>query len=750
MPLNENITPSKWKLRFGAVLSLAIVATIGSTYFDHSSSPSRQLTSTSSSNYIEKIIASNEYGESVSGSEYPWLSGRLVVEPHKQTTLEIITTEDAHSSFTYQWRIIDSSNGNEFNAQGIKLVTSFGKIGKHVISVNVMTKKGVFLNTFNVDVSCLYVKRELRTLTVEDRENFLNAMYEMWKLGTMKGREKYGEEFTGIDRFVYIHTREATGDINCDKWHEGTGFLTHHLALTTSFDLSLRAIDKRVSIPYWDFTIEGEKLYKAGLGPKSLSTITPILTDTYFGEVDQLDHVKTSRWARTKAIKSLEGRSIHTSYGFVRAPWNNVPDQEMVRHVSDVCGLEPVNKPVPACASHYNVLAGESLPDILLSIAGAGHGPLHVNFGGVGGECTGAMNQFYTKHAKLLSEKVSLASVKDKILAETGEDKGWISTDEFTLEAMVQKYVHLEYFHVYRSLYRSQTCALDGMAGGLQCPESCGLDTPQSECTCTCKGIDTDGTVTDAFDWKNFEPCLYGSGTSKTLLQTTLSESVRKELVTTMCTSGVKEGEMLESASPLDPLFWMIHPVLDRLHVAKRLSAVSDIEYGNYGKINGFISEEWLEYSAYSTDEKVCEGHGMYDAVLQDLSMPSSMISNFDANGDGELNNIEYYDAIDPTNEDGIDYIYDHFTWNHCDSTASTVLAEGQLFVNDVEPSKWDGVLFKDLRNDNTNKHQITKSLQEHRDEVSQGLKPGKILKKTDYTFETSEDVQTLFQLIEE
>jgi hypothetical protein len=127
----------------------------------------------------------------------------------------------------------------------------------------------------------VYVKRELRTLTEEDRENFLDAMFKMWEVGTKKGREVYGEDFTGMDRFVSVHADQATGDIKCDKWHEGSGFLTHHLALTVSFEISLRAVDQRVTTPYWDFSIEGEKILLLGLGPKAITQVGNIFTDTW-------------------------------------------------------------------------------------------------------------------------------------------------------------------------------------------------------------------------------------------------------------------------------------------------------------------------------------------------------------------------------------------------------------------------------------------------------------------------------------
>ena len=53
-----------------------------------------------------------------------------------------------------------------------------------------------------------------------------------------------------------VHADQATGEIACDHWHEGSGFLTHHLALSVAFEMSLRAVDRRVTTPYWDFTIE--------------------------------------------------------------------------------------------------------------------------------------------------------------------------------------------------------------------------------------------------------------------------------------------------------------------------------------------------------------------------------------------------------------------------------------------------------------------------------------------------------------
>lgn len=61
---------------------------------------------------------------------------------------------------------------------------------------------------------CVYVKREIRSLTVEDRENVLDAMFTMWRVGTKEGRQTYGSEYTGLDRFTSVHAYQATGDIH--------------------------------------------------------------------------------------------------------------------------------------------------------------------------------------------------------------------------------------------------------------------------------------------------------------------------------------------------------------------------------------------------------------------------------------------------------------------------------------------------------------------------------------------------------
>jgi hypothetical protein len=67
-----------------------------------------------------------------------------------------------------------------------------------------------------------YVKRELRTLTEADREKFLDAAQALWQYNDVDGQKKYGDYFTSVQTYVIEHA-QASGDIQCDQFHEGTG-----------------------------------------------------------------------------------------------------------------------------------------------------------------------------------------------------------------------------------------------------------------------------------------------------------------------------------------------------------------------------------------------------------------------------------------------------------------------------------------------------------------------------------------------
>ena len=113
--------------------------------------------------------------------------------------------------------------------------------------------------------------------------------------------------------------------------------MTHHFAMTMAFDASLRSSNPKVTMPYWDFTIEGEKILDAGGDPNMLFDVTPMFNATWFGDSNDEHHIADGRWAHTKSpvaqaddIAGL-GPNVANSFGIIRAPWNNSPEPEMAR-----------------------------------------------------------------------------------------------------------------------------------------------------------------------------------------------------------------------------------------------------------------------------------------------------------------------------------------------------------------------------------------------------------------------------------
>lgn len=84
------------------------------------------------------------------------------------------------------------------------------------------------------------------------------------------------------------------------------------------------------------------------------------------------------------------GARSTNSYGIIRAPWNNNRDMELTRRPFDVCGYEPVNRPVPTCMTHFMLVNQTDLASFLMNVPGYGHGPMHIT-GGVYGGCKEAV-----------------------------------------------------------------------------------------------------------------------------------------------------------------------------------------------------------------------------------------------------------------------------------------------------------------------------------------------------------------------
>jgi len=96
----------------------------------------------------------------------------------------------------------------------------------------------------------MYVRRELRELTLVDREAFLDGFMTIYRTNARTGTEMYGKHFKPLSDFVNVHL-EAAGSRDVDHIHDGLGLVTQHTALTMEFELALQAVTPRLTVPYW-------------------------------------------------------------------------------------------------------------------------------------------------------------------------------------------------------------------------------------------------------------------------------------------------------------------------------------------------------------------------------------------------------------------------------------------------------------------------------------------------------------------
>jgi hypothetical protein len=97
-----------------------------------------------------------------------------------------------------------------------------------------------------------YVRRELMSLTVADRETFLDAFSTLWKVNTKDGVGLYGSEYKSLYYFASIHN-DAGGNGVCDEFHGDQGFVNNHLMLGAYLEQSLQLVEPSTCLHYMEY-----------------------------------------------------------------------------------------------------------------------------------------------------------------------------------------------------------------------------------------------------------------------------------------------------------------------------------------------------------------------------------------------------------------------------------------------------------------------------------------------------------------
>lgn len=115
------------------------------------------------------------------GASYPWLSDFKLVEPHRETTLAVANVREG---FHYQWEVhTESAAGVEgtvvhATAAGPDAVVVLTELDENVITLEEVDATGVVVRRLQETVMVKYVRREIRLLTDEERDELLDAVSE--------------------------------------------------------------------------------------------------------------------------------------------------------------------------------------------------------------------------------------------------------------------------------------------------------------------------------------------------------------------------------------------------------------------------------------------------------------------------------------------------------------------------------------------------------------------------------------------
>ena len=194
--------------------------------------------------------------------------------------------------------------------------------------------------TLTDTVSSYYVRRELRELTLRDRNLYLDGFLYMHNNPTHEGKEKFGRYYRSLADFEIMHLSYA-GARGYDHMHDGIGLPTQvgvgcssdhliaslaqlslmiarrlspcmfarhrllpdldltppqHIAMTAEFELALQSVFPEATVPYWDYTIDAARVAARGGDDKDMlifANASGLFSEDFFGSTDSRAHTVT-------------------------------------------------------------------------------------------------------------------------------------------------------------------------------------------------------------------------------------------------------------------------------------------------------------------------------------------------------------------------------------------------------------------------------------------------------------------------
>ena len=579
-------------------------------------------------------LVTNEYsgtGTKIFG--YPFLKDAILMEPYRDNTITL-------KGFTSGCSIIYSFTGItdktilltetiEHSEDGIFTIkpTKTGQYTFHVEQSCDSDSTGVTKRELTQTVWVKYVRRELMSLTDEDREEFLDGFRKLWEVTTRDGMDYFGKNYKSLHYLAAVHN-DAGANAVCDEFHDGTGFLNNHIYLGMYLEQSLRMINPKLSMHYIDYTkyFEAHEFENHVVSQMDGGNWTDIFSDKWFGKNDPYSGVITdSRWAYTKtpyvtteflnsemimdkatffpqeerAWLLKTGPHINSPYGLLRAPWNYNPSAYTTRYnnVNRLSGgsvPERVMKPFlgTTCDDMKSFFAeyavGKPLYMFLENAEENVHGYVHDTIGGMGGDQAAKIDA-------ILKDQYQLTDTHLFYIAEATHKfvKSYLTGADLTIE---------------NPLVCTGTPWVNGRLISTAHPG----DEGGPNCVCNPSYTESEERLNTLID------LYFGRYMPEDDTIFNLDFQVRKEVMELACQRMSYEGDLVGSGAPMDPLFWVIHPAMDRMFQRVMFADV-------------------LSDTLYKTSKKSvgCSGHEVTGSkrwlkglFLEDISIELSQITN--------------------------------------------------------------------------------------------------------------------------
>ena len=109
--------------------------------------------------------------------DYPWLKDVKLVEPHRETALSITAPRDGHD---YIWEVRGPPGTDEVDlrasARGAETSVILTELEENMITLKEVNADGEVVRQLEETVMVKYVRREIRTLTDDEREELFDAV----------------------------------------------------------------------------------------------------------------------------------------------------------------------------------------------------------------------------------------------------------------------------------------------------------------------------------------------------------------------------------------------------------------------------------------------------------------------------------------------------------------------------------------------------------------------------------------------